>query len=53
MVYNLSNEKLTYQINLQPGDYTIVFRFDRKSSSAYTLIKEFTFVPSSTVSVGL
>lgn len=52
-VCNLSNEKLSHQVNLQPGDYTIVFRPDRKSSSAYTVIKEFTIAPASTVNVGL
>jgi Ca-activated chloride channel family protein len=52
-VCNLSNEKLSHQLNLQPGDYTIVFRPDRKSSSAYTVIKEFTITPSSNTNIGL
>lgn len=52
-VCNLEKEKLNYQIALQPGDYTIVYRPARKKSSAYTVTKDFTIPPGSNVEVNL
>ena len=40
-VCNLDKEKLDHYINLQPGDYTLVYRPERTRSSAYTIAKDF------------
>lgn len=52
-VCNLDKEKLDHQIALQPGDYTIVYRPERKRSSAYTTIKKFMIAPASTTNIVL
>ncbi|MGB1039798.1 MAG: vWA domain-containing protein [Flavobacteriales bacterium] len=52
-VCNLEKEKLNYQIALQPGKYTIVYRPARKKSSAYTISKEFKVTPGAAVEVNL
>jgi len=52
-VCNLEKEKLNYQLGLQPGDYTLVYRPARKKSAAYTVTKEFTVTPGATVEVNL
>ena len=52
-VCNLERNKLNYQIALQPGKYTIVYRPARKKSSAYTVTTEFEVTPGGTVEVNL
>lgn len=52
-VCNLEKEKLNYQLGLQPGEYTVVYRPARKKSTAYTVTKEFTVTPGATVEVNL
>lgn len=52
-VCNLDKDKLNYQIALQPGKYTLVYRPVRKKSSAYTVSIEFKVTPGGTVEVNL
>ncbi len=52
-VCNLEKEKLNYQLSLQPGDYTVVYRAARKNSSAYTVTKEFNVAPGTATEVNL
>jgi Ca-activated chloride channel homolog len=52
-VCNLEKEKLNYQLSLQPGDYTVVYRAARKKSSAYTVSKEFSVAPGTATEVNL
>lgn len=52
-VCNLDKEKLDHQVSLQPGDYTIVYRPERKKSSAYTVTKEFNIAPASITNIVL
>jgi len=52
-VCNLEKEKLNYQLSLQPGKYTIVYRPTRKRSSAYTVTKDFKITPGASVEVNL
>ncbi|MDG1175087.1 MAG: VWA domain-containing protein [Flavobacteriales bacterium] len=52
-VCNLDQDKLNYQIALQPGKYTIVYRPLRKKSAAYSVSKDFTVTPGAAVEVNL
>jgi hypothetical protein len=44
---------LNYQIALQPGKYTVVYRPVRKKSAAYSVSKDFTVTPGAAVEVNL
>lgn len=52
-VCNLEREKLNYQLSLQPGKYTIVYRPARKNSSAYTITKDFRIASGTSMEVNL
>lgn len=52
-VCNLERERLNYQLSLQPGNYTIVYRPVRKNSSAYTVSKDFRIAPGTSLEVNL
>ncbi|MEN8928461.1 MAG: VWA domain-containing protein [Flavobacteriales bacterium] len=52
-VCNLEREKLNYQLSLQPGSYTIVYRPVRKNSSAYTVTKDFRIASGTSLEVNL
>lgn len=52
-VCNLEKEKLNYQLSLQPGNYTIVYRPARKNSSAYTVTKDFRVASGTSLEVNL
>ena len=52
-VCNLEKGKLNYQLSLQPGKYTIVYRPARKNSSAYTVSKDFRITPGASTEVNL
>ncbi len=52
-VCNLNNESLDHLISLQPGNYIMVYRPDRKKTSAYTVTKEFRIATNATTSVVL
>lgn len=52
-VCNLDNKGIVQNVNLLPGKYKIVYRFERNLNTAHTITKTFKITPGSTESITL